>query len=202
MKQVTLSLTGLILLIYSVSAQIPEKAEDISPLLIGEIIPDVTLKAADATGHSTLEIISEKPAVILFYRGGWCPYCNAHLADIQGAESEIINLGFQIIAISPDSPENLQATDEKNQLSYRLYSDSYGTLMKAMGIAFRARERSFQKLMRYSAGLNKSLLPVPSVFVVDTSGIIEFEYINPNYRTRLGSDFLLAVLRELKKRET
>ena len=197
MKHLTLMLSGLVLMVYSISAQIPERAEDISPLLIGETIPDVVLKAPDAIDHSISDILSEKPAVILFYRGGWCPYCNVHLAEIQGSESEIIKLGYQIVAISPDSPENLQLTDEKNKLQYSLYSDSDGSLMKAMGIAFKAPERSIDKLKKYSNGLNEGFLPVPSVFVVDTSGIIEFEYINPNYRTRLGADFLLAVLKEL-----
>jgi len=197
MKHLTLMLSGLVLIVYSISAQIPERAEDISPLLIGEIIPDVVLKAPDAIDHSISDILSEKPAVILFYRGGWCPYCNVHLAEIQGAESEIIKLGYQIVAISPDSPENLQLTDEKNKLQYSLYSDSDGSLMKALGIAFKAPDRSIDKLKKYSNGLNEGFLPVPSVFVVDTSGIIEFEYINPNYRTRLGADFLLAVLKEL-----
>jgi peroxiredoxin len=201
MKHLTLMLSGLVLIVYSISAQIPERAEDISPLLIGEIIPDVVLKAPDAIDHSISDILSEKPAVILFYRGGWCPYCNVHLAEIQGAESEIIKLGYQIVAISPDSPENLQLTDEKNKLQYSLYSDSDGSLMKAMGIAFKAPDRSIDKLKKYSNGLNEGFLPVPSVFVVDTSGIIEFEYINPNYRTRLGADFLLAVLTALKKTE-
>ena len=189
---------GMVLTVFSVPAQIPEKAEDISPLLIGEIIPDVILKAPDASDHSVLDIFSKKPTVLLFYRGGWCPYCNTHLAEIQGVESEIIKLGFQIVAISPDSPENLQLTSGKHKLNYSLYSDSNGTLTKATGIAFKAREKSTDKLLRYSDGLNEGFLPVPSVFIVDTSGKIQFEYINPNYKTRLSADLLLAVLKELK----
>ncbi len=197
MKHIVLIVFGLVLFVFSISAQIPEKAEDISPLLIGEIIPDIVLKAPDGSDHSMLDIFSEKPTVLLFYRGGWCPYCNAHLAEMQGAESEIIKLGYQIVAISPDSPKNLQSTNEKNELQYSLYSDADGTFMKAMGIAFEAPERSVDKLKKYSDGLNKGILPVPAVFVVDTSGKIEFEYINPYYKTRLSADLLLAVLKEL-----
>ena len=170
-----LILTGLVLAGFSVSAQIPERADDISPLLIGEIIPDAILKAPDGSDHSILNVLSNKPTVMLFYRGGWCPYCNAHLAEIQGVESEIIKLGFQILAISPDSPENLQLTDDKHHLNYSLYSDSDGTFTKALGIAFKAPERSLIKLDKFSGGLNEGFLPVPSVFVVDTSGKIQFE---------------------------
>jgi peroxiredoxin len=67
-----------------------------------------------------------------------------------------------------------------------------------MGIAFKAPERSAARLFDYSGGLNEGYLPVPSVFIVDTSGKIAFEYINPDYKTRISADLLLAVLEQLK----
>jgi peroxiredoxin len=182
---------------FSLSAQIAERAEDISPLLIGENIPNTQLIASDGSRHSVLNILSRKPTVILFYRGGWCPYCNAHLSDVREAEEQIIELGYQIIAISPDSPENLVHTGEKNELNYELFSDADGTFMKAMGVAFMAKERNLEKLMRYSDGANTGFLPVPSVFITNTSGMILFEYINPSYKTRMSSRLLLAVLKNL-----
>ncbi len=180
------------------SAQLPEKAEDISPLLIGEKIPDTLVKAPDGNDHRILKLFSQKPTVLLFYRGGWCPYCNAHLAEIQEAEDEIVELGYQIIGISPDSPDNLKATDEKNKLNYSLYSDGDGRLTKAIGIAFKAPERSAARLFEYSNGMNEGYLPVPSVFIVDTSGNIEFEYINPDYKNHVSAGLLMAVLKQLK----
>ncbi|UMB60435.1 AhpC/TSA family protein [Lutibacter sp. A80] len=178
-------------------AQVAEKAEDISPLLIGEVIPDILLKSEDASEYSTSSILSEKPTIMLFYRGGWCPYCNAHLAEIQEAENEIMELGYQIVAISPDKPENLKITDDKNKINYSLYSDSEGKLIKSIGIAFKAPERYGQMLSKNSGGLNEGFLPVPSIFIVDTSGKILFEYINPDYKNRLSSSLLLAVLKNL-----
>lgn len=183
---------------FSVSAQIAEKAEDISPLLIGETIPDVELKAADGSVKNVLNIISEKPTVLLFYRGGWCPFCNLHLSEIQGVQNDIVNLGYQIIAVSPDSPENISATDDEQELSYTLYSDSDGKFIKAMGLAFKAPDKYSGMLSERSNGQNSGLLPVPSLFVVDTSGEILFEYINPDYKTRISAGLLLAVLKELE----
>ncbi len=180
-------------------SQLPEKAEDISPLLNGETIPDIALKAPDGSAHQVAQIIEEKPTILLFYRGGWCPYCNAHLSEIQEVEAEIINLGYQLIGISPDSPENLKVTDEKKQLNYGLYSDASGEFTKAMGIAFQSPEKYSGMLRDVSDGQNQGFLPVPSVFVVDQSGTILFEYINPNYKTRLSAGLLMAVLKELKR---
>jgi peroxiredoxin len=201
MKHVMLILLIMGLGFFSATAQIAEKAEDISPLLIGETISDAELKAPDATSHKVSAIIAEKPTVLLFYRGGWCPFCNAHLSEIQGVQSEVVKLGYQIVAISPDSPENLQATDEKDKLDYSLYSDVDGKFIQSLGIAFKAPDRYSGMLNEKSGGLNSGFLPVPSVFVLDTSGKILFEYINPDYKVRLSAGLLMAVLNELKNEQ-
>lgn len=197
MRHLIIIIFWIVLFTLPVSAQLAEKAQDISPLLVGETVPDAVLKSAESSDQSFLSILSKKPTVVLFYRGGWCPYCNAHLSDIRDAESEILALGYQIIAISPDSPENLKASNEKNELNYQLYSDADGKLTKAMGIAFKVEERRKKRLFDKSGGLNDGFLPVPSVFITDTSGQILFEYINPSYKTRMSSKLLLAVLKNL-----
>lgn len=182
----------------NVMGQVPETALEVSPLLIGETIPDGSLIAPDGGSHQVSAVVGKKPTVLLFYRGGWCPYCNAHLVEIQKAEAEIIELGYQIVAVSPDSPENLRQTDEKQKLNYSLFSDADGALIKGLGIAFKAPDRMSDMLAKSSDGKNGGLLPVPSVFIVDTTGKILFEYINPDFRTRLSAGLLIAVLRELK----
>ena len=197
MKKQFILLALLVVIGFQSYAQVADKAEDISPLLIGEVFPDVLLKSQEASEHSILNILSKKPTIVLFYRGGWCPYCNAHLAEIQEAESEILELGYQIVAISPDTPENLTITDDKNKINYSLYSDSDGKLIKAIGIAFKAPEKYGPMLSKKSGGLNEGFLPVPSAFILDTSGKILFEYINPDYDTRLSSSLLIAVLKNL-----
>lgn len=198
MKHVAIICIGMVFLSMSALAQLADKAQDISPLLIGETVPDAQLKSTNSSDQSILDILSKKPTVILFYRGGWCPYCNSHLSEIQEAESDILALGYQIIAISPDSPEKLQSTDDKNDLNYQLFSDANGTLTKAMGIAFQVEERRKKRLFEHSGGLNDGFLPVPSIFITDTSGQILFEYINPNYKRRMSSKLLLAVLKNLE----
>lgn len=179
--------------------QIPEKAEDISPLLVGEIFPDVEIIDIDGATLSFHKIIDEKPTVLIFYRGGWCPYCNTHLSEVGKKEAEILALGYQVVAISPDQEEKLEDTALKDEIKYRLFSDGTGDLTRAAGIAFKAPERYSQRLLDWSGGKNKGFLPVPSVFVLDTKGEILFEYISPNYKQRISGALLLAVLKVLKE---
>ena len=185
----------IITLLFSVVsfAQIADKAENVSPLLIGEKIPNVILQDANGKEVKTKDIFDKK-TVLVVYRGGWCPYCNSQLADMQEIEKDIIALGYQVVAISPDAPSFLKQTLDKKELQYKLYSDSEGVLAQAIGIAF-AKEKP--KLDKYSEGKNPGFLPVPTVYVLNDKQEIEFMYINPNYGTRLKGDVLLAVLKAL-----
>ena len=85
-----------------------ESANAVTPLLNGQFAPKTTLKMADGTPVSLQALTLQKPTIVLFYRGGWCPYCSRQLAQLKDIEKELVNLGFQILAISPETPERLQ----------------------------------------------------------------------------------------------
>ncbi len=189
-----------VLLASFVNAQqlLPKTATDVAPLLIGESIPAITLKTIDNQDVALSDLFQKKRTVLVFYRGGWCPYCNLHLAALAEAEASLLDLGYQIIAISPDSPSNLKATEDKDKVNYTLLSDGNGALAKAMGIAFQAPEKYQSMLSKSSNGLNTDFLPVPSVFIVNNKGDIEFEFISPDYKHRISNDLLVAAAKSLK----
>lgn len=194
---ITLLFTGITTMLFSQS-EIATDPTAISPLLIGEKIPNITLSDVSSKKINLLELAAQKPSVIVFYRGGWCPYCNLHLSELQTIEPDIIKAGYQIIAISPDSPESLHASISKNKLNYLLLSDNHSEASRGFGLAFQAPERYAEMLSKASAEQNKNVLPVPAVFVINPDGEILFEHINPDYKKRLKGSLLLAVLKELK----
>ncbi|WP_373553678.1 peroxiredoxin-like family protein [Haliscomenobacter sp.] len=189
------------LLLMSLSAhaqsELPTKAEDISPLLIGEMVPEAQIAQLDGHSTSLSSVLSDKKTVLIFYRGGWCPYCNAHLSELQKIEGKLKEMGYQIVAVSPDAPEKLNETDQKHDLSYQLYSDSKGELMSKMGIAFQAPERYQKMLLSASGDENKGWLPVPAVFIINDKKEIVFEYISPDFKHRINGDLLLAAASNL-----
>lgn len=178
---------------------LPAKAEDISPLLIGENVPNENLTNVKGETVSLTNLVKEKPTVLIFYRGGWCPYCSKHLAQLAEIEADVIKAGYQIVAISPDDAKHLAETDDKNKINYQLFSDSKGSLAKAFGVAFQA-PTNYEKYLKDASGdVNATFLPVPAVFVVNTKGEIVFEYISPNFKQRLEGKLLVAVLQNLAK---
>lgn len=173
------------------------KAEDIEPLSTGDIIPSITLQDTGGQRVDLNEAIKQQPAVIIFYRGGWCPYCNLQLGQLKTIEPQLQKLGYQILAISPDRPEKLAESIDKQQLTYKLLSDSEMKAAKAFGIAFRVNDKTLKKYDEYgidlesASGQSHHLLPVPSVFIVGTYGVINYSYSNPDYKVRLAPEDLL-----------
>lgn len=183
----------------SINAQIPKNAEDISPLLIGEKIPKAKLINAKGEVVNFKDFIRKKKTVLVFYRGGWCPYCNIQLSGLASIEKQILELNYQIVAISPDDYQNLKDTEDKAKLNYTLFSDENGKFIQELGIAFKTPLMVKGYIAtKGQKGETSKVIPVPTVMVIDTNGTILFEYINPNYKQRISGEMLLAVLKTIK----
>lgn len=177
------------------------KPEEAKPLKVGAHAPDSTLMSLDGKEIKLSKVLGNKPTVLVFYRGSWCPFCNMHLADLARIEKDVRSKGYQIIAITPDLPSELNKTMDKHQMTYQLFSDSKAEAMKKFGVAFRLDDQTFAMYKdKYHIDLEKSsgemhhILPVPSVFLINKSGKIIFAHSNPDYKVRLkGSEILKAI---------
>ena len=177
---------------------IPLLAEDISPILIGETLPNGNFQNVEGEYIPLKAILEEKPTILVFYRGGWCPYCNVQLSGLVEIEEDILELGYQIVAISPDDYKNLQSTIENNSTKYKLLSDPNGEFIQEIGIAFKTSSSLKEYIIgKGQKGETSSVMPAPTVMIVDKKGVIKFEYINPNYKERISGDMLLSVLKTL-----
>lgn len=194
-------LAGVLTSLYSFNVALAQdyaqKAEDVNPLLVSSEIPDVELKNIDNETVRLKELVSQQPSILVFYRGGWCPYCNRQLSDLNAIEEQLYEIGYQLLAISPDRPEKLKATLDKNELGYTLLSDSPMNVSKAFGIAFKVDQETVDRYksigldLEGDSGYDHHLLPVPAVYIVNTDGIVKFNYVNPDYRERINGEVLL-----------
>jgi peroxiredoxin len=118
------------------------------------------------------------------------------LGQLQEIEPKLKEMGYQLIAISPDSPEQTHKTREKLKLSYLLLSDSSMAVSRAFGIAFVSkngvRNKMSAKATEKFSGEKHHQLPVPSVFIIGTDGVIDFVHYNPDYTVRMPPEALLA----------
>lgn len=127
------------------------------------------------------------------------------LGQLQQIENELLELGFRVFAASPERPEKLREMVENKHFSYTLLSDSPMDAARAFGLAYRVDDQAYARLKGFGVDLEESsgkkhhLLPVPAVYLIDRSGGVKFQYVNPNYKVRLRPDILLAVARSMKE---
>lgn len=189
---------GLVSLVHAKEAEVPTSADDVRPILIGQKVPKLTLKNPAGENVKLHKLFKDKPALLVFYRGGWCPYCNLHLSELRKIEQPLKDLGFQIIAVSPDKPSELQKTGEKNELGYTLLSDSDAAAIKALGLAFKVGTtmsvamKTFGVNLEESSGEDHHLLPVPAALLVNSKGLVTFSFVAPNYKVRVDNDVIMA----------
>ncbi|WFB37297.1 peroxiredoxin-like family protein [Kiritimatiellota bacterium B12222] len=179
------------------SAEVVSKAEDAQVIEAGSDVPNPKVTTMEGESVMLDELLNGEPTVLVFYRGGWCPYCNRQLAALQEVMPELKEQGWKLLALSPDQPSELKKTTEKQSLEYSLVSDSQMEAAEAFGIAFQVDQPTVEKYKTYEIDLVKSSgqthqqLPVPSVFLVNGEGEITYVYSNPNYKERLSSAELL-----------
>lgn len=171
---------------------------EIRPLMVGDKIPAANLMTMEGDSFDLKKAAKENRLAIIYYRGGWCPYCNKHLGHLQKADPELQKLGYRIIAISADKPSKVRESHDDGNVTYTLLSDASMETAKAFGIAFEVDAPMIDLLTSYNIDIEEAsgekhhLLPVPSVFLVGTDGIIDFVYANPDYKVRLETDVLLS----------
>jgi len=180
------------------------KPEDVRPVPNGSAAPTAALRAPDGATVDLAQAYGRGPTVLIFYRGGWCPFCSAHLGKIATIQDSLAQLGVQVLAVSPDRPEKLRESAEGQSLRYQLLSDSDMRLTKAFGLAFRMTDEDVAKYasagldLAEASGHDHHLLPVPAVYLIDTTGTIRFAHWDPDYRKRIETDSLLQAVRSMR----
>ena len=182
---------------------IAESSDEVTPLLNGQVIPDVDVTQINGKTKSLKEYLNGDKAILFFYRGGWCPFCNTQMGQLKKIEPKLKQLGFKLIGISTDAPKDLSKSVETMSLQYDLLSDYNSEISKAFGIAFFTDAKTTQRyvkrlnltnpLKRNKAGEPRLVLPVPAIYVIDEKGLVQFNYVNPNFKVRLHEDVLLKV---------
>jgi len=172
-------------------------------LKVGDRAPSLSLPDAKGEQVHVDRMLEQGPVVAIFYRGGWCPYCNLELRAWQAHLAELHSLGATLVAISPQTPDNSLSTAEKNALAFPVLSDSDLAAAHGFGIAFTLPPElvelygSVGNNLPELNGNGQWVLPVPATFVIDRSGVIQFAHVEADYRERAEPDDVLAVIRAL-----
>lgn len=156
------------------------------PLAVGDQIPAVTLRDADGALVALDHLVAKQPSILIFYRGGWCPYCTKHLAELGAGYEQIAATGWQVVGISPEPPATVAESVASQDLPYRLLSDADASAIRAFGVAFTVDEATRARYAEHGIDLgDHHQLPHPAVYLVDRDGVVRYAHHDPDYKQRL-----------------
>lgn len=173
-------------------------------LKIGQKAPNFELPNPEGKPISLKQLLDKGPVIITFYRGNWCPYCNLQLRALQARLDDIQELGASLVAISPQVPDGSLTKDEISEMDFIVLSDQDAKVALQYGVAWEVPE-FLAEHMRVDRKLdlakinngNGNVLPIPATFILGHDGVITWNYVNVDYRTRSEPDEIIEALKKL-----
>lgn len=170
-------------------------------LTTGQLLPSFNLKNIEGKPVSIEEFQSQF-LVISFYRGGWCPYCNLELKALQNILPELKELDTELIAITPETPDNSLTTSEKNELAFEVLSDIDNAYAKSLGLVFKLPKdlqdvyKGFGIEVDKHNGNDDFELPMPATYIVNKDREVIYSFVPEDYTERFDPEDILAFIKK------
>ena len=178
-------------------------AQDASKALkVGDKAKDFTLKNAQGKPVRLYSLLEKSNVVLTWYRGGWCPYCNLALKQLQDALPEIKAQGALLVALTPELPDSSLSTKEKHQLQFEVLSDLNNEVARTYGLVFKLDETTatrYEQGFQLSAynGNHSAELPMPATYIIDQKGIIRYAFVEADYKQRANPKVIVGELKKI-----
>lgn len=174
-------------------------------LHVGDTAPDAQVARTNGDPVQLGDLYKKGPIVLVFYRGGWCPYCNKALAGWEERLAKMSSLGATIIAVTPDGPKHIEQTVTDQKLRFEVLSDYKGQAASMFGIGFEMPAEMQEKYKGYGVDLSQRnwnqswTLPHPAAYVIDRDAKVRYAYCNEDYKVRADPEEAIEALEQIVK---
>jgi peroxiredoxin len=172
-------------------------------LRVGDTAPDFLLPDAHGRLHSSEHLRGEGPLVVSFYRGGWCPFCNAELRALQAVKAEFDNLKANLVVLSPETRDLPRQLKRHLNLDLTMLADVDHAVAISYGVLFRVPDetKAHYAGQGYDFGRRHGstewMLPIPATFVIDQDGVVRGAFVEPDFTIRQEPSDILNKVRQL-----
>ena len=177
---------------------------DQAALNIGDDLPNIIAPDLESRTHHIADALRHGPVVLLFFRGGWCPFCNLQIRAMSLAYPRIAATKASLYALTPELPDSAMSTLGTEPVPFPILFDRSNAIARSFGLVFRLNEalrHVHEALGTPLPKLNGDMsweLPIPAVYVADPKGHIAWRHLDADYRKRTEPNDILNALRELK----
>ncbi|WP_245472302.1 peroxiredoxin-like family protein [Rhizobium jaguaris] len=172
-------------------------------LQVGDTAPDFLLPDAHGRLHSSEQLRREAPLVVSFYRGGWCPFCNAELSALQAVKAEFDSLKTNIVVVSPETRDLPRQLKRQLNLDLTMLADVDHGAAISYGVLFRVPDETKAHYagqgydFGHRHGSTEWMLPIPATFVIDQDGVVRGAFVEPDFTIRQEPTDILNKVRQL-----
>jgi peroxiredoxin len=166
--------------------------------------PDFTLRNQNNEEVRLSELLAQGPVILNFFRGRWCPYCNLELRAMQRTLNQFRELGAALVAISPQTLEETQATYTGTPLQFDVLSDPGNRVAHQYGLVYGVVPELGSALSAFGVdfkqayGSDTQELPMPATYVVAPDGRIIYAFVSIDFTDRADPADLITTLRQLR----
>ncbi|MBB1351017.1 MULTISPECIES: peroxiredoxin-like family protein [unclassified Pseudoalteromonas] len=159
-------------------------------LQIGQKVENFSLANHNGENIELADLLKKGPVIISFYRGGWCPYCNLELKALNDYLPQFKTQSAQLVAISPQLPDETLSTAQKNDLEFDVLCDVSNKVAEQFGLLFTLDERiqalytQFGIDFEHYYGDKSFKLPLPATYVINQEGVIAYAFLSEDYTLR------------------
>ncbi|MEL0650603.1 peroxiredoxin-like family protein [Algibacter sp. TI.3.09] len=173
-----------------------------SAINVGDNMIDFTLKNALSECTNLQNTLDQGPVILTWYRGGWCPYCNLTLQFLQNSLPEFKKYRANLLALTPELPDKSLSTKEKHNLQFEVLSDVGNKVAKQYGLSYKLTD-ALAEVYKNGVGLknyngdDSSELPITATYIIDKTGLVQYAFLDADYRKRASISEILEVLKTL-----
>ena len=169
----------------------------------GAQAPDAVLENMQSEVITLSSLWRDQPLLLIFYRGGWCPYCNAQIREMTLAWPEFSQAGVQIALVSVDQPDAAALLQATYDIPFAVLSDSQMHALQAYRVVLQFDQESVDRYLNSGldleswSGTDLHAIAVASAFIIDTGGMIRWSHADLDFKQRPSAKQLLEVISAL-----
>lgn len=170
----------------------------------GAQAPAFTLPNHRGEPINSADLLKQGPLVVVWYRGAWCPYCNIQLSHMAEAMPRIKKLGANVVAISPELPDQTVKKTDVDKLGFAVLSDLNNNVARKFKIVYTMPDVVNDLFLKGGLdlakknGTNNYDMPLAVTYVIDTTGEITYAYYDKDYKKRAEPMEIIDHLQTLK----
>ena len=175
-------------------------------LKAGDRAPPFLLPSADGALVASDDLLASGPLILSFFRGGWCPYCELTMREMQAFLPKITAAGANFVGILPETGGLARHIKHDRGLTFELLVDVDNAVAMQFGIVFRLPDLYRQVLMDQGIDLAQRhgnsawLLPAGATYVIAPDGIISAAFVDGDYTVRAEPQEIIDALKNVAAR--